>query len=145
MELFIVAGLVTAFNLVIVHYKLKKGRVIDALLDVGAFVFLVWLFKDAGQGGIVIGMVASFMVSMYLLYFHKPKPTPAQIAQKEALALAKKQEADERAKAREAEDIRKLEELDRQSIQNWKMMGYMLVGFLILVFVTYLMGMHKGV
>ncbi|GHS86324.1 hypothetical protein FACS189487_00370 [Campylobacterota bacterium] len=98
--LFAIAGLCTAFNLVIIHLKCKVGRYLDAVLDVAAFFFLVWLFKDSGQGGIVIGMIASFLVSIYLFFAHKPPPTKEQVEAK----VQKQKEQEEKERMEREED-----------------------------------------
>ena len=68
-----VIGVVTALNFILIIWKFSTpNRKFDAVLDLGIFIFLCGLFSTAGQGGLYVGMVASFVVSIYLL-FNAPK------------------------------------------------------------------------
>ena len=65
--LFIVIGLTAAFNWLIIIKKIRMGRNLDATLDVGFMVTFTWLFGNTGQGGMMVAMVASAVVSVTLL------------------------------------------------------------------------------
>ena len=64
----IVIGIVTAFNLLILKWKWQAGRYGDMALD---FLAIATLSAFFGQtlGGMVIAMVASLIISIYLLVF----------------------------------------------------------------------------
>lgn len=64
----LVIGLATAFNFIIVMWKIKKKRTEDAIVDIGVFVALSYLFAGT-IAGMSVGMVASATVSLYLLIF----------------------------------------------------------------------------
>ncbi|GHS88028.1 hypothetical protein FACS189487_05400 [Campylobacterota bacterium] len=68
--LFIVAGIATAFNLLIVYTKYAMRRYLDCVLDFTALVVLVYIFSGTGQGGIIIAMIASALISLSLLIIH---------------------------------------------------------------------------
>jgi hypothetical protein len=59
-------GLVTAFNLLIIKWKLGRGRYGDVALDAISLVILSALFGNT-LGGFVITMVASLCISLYLM------------------------------------------------------------------------------
>jgi len=64
----LVIGLATAFNFIIVLWKLKHDRVEDGILDIAAFVAISYLFAGT-ISGMSVGMVASATISLYLLIF----------------------------------------------------------------------------
>lgn len=64
----LVMGLALAFNIVVVMWKLRHERVIDGLLDLSLLGVLMWL--TAGTlTGMLVGTIASFIVSTYLLVY----------------------------------------------------------------------------
>jgi hypothetical protein len=128
--LFAIAGVATAFNLAIVHYKFSHDRYLDGVLDIGAFIFLVWLFKDSGQGGIVIGMIASFCVSLYLLVMHRPKPKPLTEEEQAAANAARQAAIDAKVTA-----IRERWAKDNERIRN---NTYTMVGIIALLWIVVL-------
>lgn len=65
MELLLI-GLVSAFNMLIIKFKLEKKRFADAILDLFLLVVLGWLFKGT-YAGMVVAMVASMSISLFLL------------------------------------------------------------------------------
>jgi hypothetical protein len=65
--LYILAGVATAFNICVIIAKWKADRRLDAILDCGLAILLVNVFAGAGQGGIIMAMCASAIVSFYLL------------------------------------------------------------------------------
>jgi hypothetical protein len=65
MELLLI-GLVSAFNMLIIKFKLEKKRFADAVLDLFLMAVLGWLFKGT-YAGMVVAMVASMSISLFLL------------------------------------------------------------------------------
>jgi O-antigen/teichoic acid export membrane protein len=65
---YILIGLVSAFNLIIILHKFKCKRIEDGIFDVLLFILLVGLFKGS-YSGMVVGMVASLCVSTYLWFY----------------------------------------------------------------------------
>lgn len=65
--LFIIVGILAAFNWLIIIRKIRMGRGLDASLDIGFMVAFTYLFGGAGQGGMVVAMTASAVVSVVLL------------------------------------------------------------------------------
>lgn len=63
---FLVIGIVSALNLIIIVSKFKRGRIEDAIFDTGLFAFLTIVFSGS-YGGMVVAMIGSFVVSLYLL------------------------------------------------------------------------------
>lgn len=63
----LLVGCVTAFNLIILYIKFKRGRYGDMALDVLALSLLATYFGHTLLG-IVIAMVASFIISILLLF-----------------------------------------------------------------------------
>ena len=59
-------GLITAFNFIIVIWKFKKDRINEAVLDLGIMSAIIYAFQGT-HSGMVVGMVASLVVSIYLL------------------------------------------------------------------------------
>ena len=71
MEL-VIMGIVTALNFILIYHKFSIKRVADGSIDLLAFIVICIIFSTAGQAGLFVGMVASFIVSIYL-YFNPPK------------------------------------------------------------------------
>lgn len=76
---FLLIGIVSALNLIIIIHKFKKSRVEDGIFDIVLFGLLVVLFSGS-YSGMVVGMVASICVSAYLwfcppTFFQKLKPS----------------------------------------------------------------------
>jgi hypothetical protein len=67
----IVGGLATAINFLFIYYKLQVERFEDAVVDIGIFLCIAFLFAGT-MGGMVIGMIASAIISIYL-WFYPPK------------------------------------------------------------------------
>lgn len=63
---FILIGIVSAFNLIIIKVKLEKKRYEDAVFDLSLMAVLAFLFSGS-YGGMVVAMVASLAISIYLL------------------------------------------------------------------------------
>lgn len=72
---FILIGIVSAFNLIIIKVKLEKKRYEDAVFDLSLMALLAFLFSGS-YGGMVVAMVASLAISIYLLV-SPPKFTAA--------------------------------------------------------------------
>lgn len=68
---FIIIGVVTAFNLLVIIKKVNKKRFEDAILDSFLFVTVVVLFSGS-YAGMVVAMIASLIISLYL-YKNPPK------------------------------------------------------------------------
>ena len=69
--LWLVIGVLTAFNLLIFKIKFEQGRYGDLLYDVSTFLVLNVIFGGT-LGGMIVAMVASGIISVYL-YFNPPK------------------------------------------------------------------------
>lgn len=68
---FIIIGIVSALNLIVIVHKFKKGRIEDGIFDSILFVVMTSLFSGS-YAGMVVAMVASFIISVYL-YASPPK------------------------------------------------------------------------
>ena len=62
---FIIIGIVSALNLIIIVHKFKKGRVEDGIFDTLLFITLASLFHGS-YAGMVVAMISSLIVSIYL-------------------------------------------------------------------------------
>jgi hypothetical protein len=62
----IVIGIVTAFNFIVIKKKLERKRFADAGLDLLALVLLSMMFGGT-VSGMVVAMIASLLISIYLL------------------------------------------------------------------------------
>lgn len=71
MEFMILAAIATAFNFLIILWKFTHERILDASLDFIIFACIALLFQGTVTG-LQIGMIASMIVSIYLL-FNPPK------------------------------------------------------------------------
>lgn len=61
-----IAAIATAFNFLIVIWKYTNHRYLDATLDLGTFA-LIAILAGGSVAGLQIGMLASAIVSVYLL------------------------------------------------------------------------------
>ena len=59
-------GVATFINFAIIKWKIQKGRYLDVFLDVTVLIAVSYMFIGT-MSGLVIGMIASAMMSMYLL------------------------------------------------------------------------------
>lgn len=59
-------GLATAFNVLVIKWKLENDRVSDGILDACILAALAWAFGDT-LGGMIIATVSSAIVSVYLI------------------------------------------------------------------------------
>ena len=71
MEL-VIMGLISGMNFIIIYIKYTRNRIADATLDLVIFCAICAIFASAGQAGLFVGMVASFIVSIYL-WINPPK------------------------------------------------------------------------
>ena len=69
----VISGIATAFNFLVIYYKWQKGWYLNAVLDAAIFVAICLLFVGSATG-MQIGMIASFIVSIALLFFIKSTP-----------------------------------------------------------------------
>ena len=63
---FIIIGIVSALNLIVIVHKFKKGRVEDGIFDAILFALMTSLFSGS-YGGMVVAMISSLVISIYLL------------------------------------------------------------------------------
>lgn len=63
---FIIIGIVSALNLIVIIHKFKKGRTEDGVFDSILFGLMASLFAGS-YGGMVVAMIASLIISIYLL------------------------------------------------------------------------------
>lgn len=73
---FIIIGVVTAFNLLVIIKKITLRRFEDATLDSLLFIFVAILFSGS-YAGMVVAMIASLIISIYL--FKNPPKTFKQV------------------------------------------------------------------
>jgi hypothetical protein len=85
---YLVIGIVTAINLIIIIMKIKKSRYQDATLDVSLFLFVLFIFSGT-YSGMVVGVVASMVVSIYL-YSHPPSIFLSQSSNNNGAILLKR-------------------------------------------------------
>ncbi len=64
--LILIMGIAAAFNFMILIWKLKHGRLADFLLDCFCMICICSLFAG-GLTILCVGMVASALISLYLL------------------------------------------------------------------------------
>lgn len=64
---YVLIGIISAFNLVVILHKFKRNRIEDGIFDVLLFILLVMMFNGS-YSGMVVGMVASLCVSAYLWF-----------------------------------------------------------------------------
>jgi len=70
--LLLIMGVVTAFNFLVIKFKLESHRYADAALDIGIFLLLAVLFGSGSINGLLVAMVASGFASI-VLYLFPPK------------------------------------------------------------------------
>ena len=71
MELILIAAIATFFNFIVIYVKFQREQYLGGIIDLGMFVGVSILFIGTMQG-MVIGMIASALMSIYLL-FSPPK------------------------------------------------------------------------
>ena len=67
--LLLIMGIVTAFNFLVIKFKLEAARYADAVLDIAIFLALAVLFGSSSINGLLIAMVASGFASIVLYFF----------------------------------------------------------------------------
>ena len=75
---FILIGLISAINMIVIKVKLEKKRFEDAIFDASLMALLAFMFSGS-YGGMVVAMVSSLAVSLYLLV-SPPKFTAAIVS-----------------------------------------------------------------
>lgn len=65
---FIIIGIATFFNFMILKWKFEKERYADLTFDVVTLVAISWLFGGT-LGGMTIAMISSAMISLWLIPF----------------------------------------------------------------------------
>ena len=65
---FILVGMATAFNMLIIKWKLEKERYEDAILD-GTILFTLAFTFQGSYGGLVVATIASAVISLYFIAF----------------------------------------------------------------------------
>lgn len=104
---FILIGIVSAFNLIIIKVKLEKKRYEDAVFDLSLMALLAFLFSGS-YGGMVVAMVASLAISIYLL-ISPPKFTSTlrKVAEEELEEIKRmnRSEKTEKKKTQETFDL----------------------------------------
>jgi len=63
-----IMGVVTFANFILIYIKFKCKRIADATLDLCIFGAICIIFSYAGQAGLFVGMIASFLVSIFLWF-----------------------------------------------------------------------------
>ena len=68
-----IGGIAMAFNLLIIIIKFRKKRFLNAIVD---FILMSTILVISGNTitGVQIGMIASAIVSLYLLFFPFEEP-----------------------------------------------------------------------
>ena len=64
---YLIIGIVTGLNILFIKFKFMKHRYIDGLLDTSVLIAVFILFNGS-YGAMVVGMIASLMVSINLYY-----------------------------------------------------------------------------
>lgn len=65
-------GVAMFFNFAVIYIKFNTFRVLEAVLDGGVFIIIIYITSMAGQGGMYVGTIASALFSIFL-YFFPPK------------------------------------------------------------------------
>lgn len=68
---YLIVGICVFLNIAFIKWKFDKARYSDALLDTTLLVGVMYLFSGS-YGALVIGTVASAMISVFL-FFSPPK------------------------------------------------------------------------
>ena len=63
---YIIISLATAMNILIVKWKLEKGRYEDAILDGAILLGLAYVFQGS-FGGLVVATISSAIISLYFI------------------------------------------------------------------------------
>ena len=68
-------GVATAFNFIVVLFKVRRGRYFDAAIDTSLTALMGLMFAGS-LGGMSIAMVSSFLLSLYLWFNPLALPRP---------------------------------------------------------------------
>jgi len=63
---FLIVGIATAMNVLIIKWKLEKKRYEDAILD-GAILFGLAYVFGGSYGGLIVATISSAIISIYLI------------------------------------------------------------------------------
>jgi hypothetical protein len=61
-------GFATAFNILVIILKIRRGRYADSIVDLLSMLFLSAIFVGS-MGGMFVAMVSSFFISVYLWFY----------------------------------------------------------------------------
>lgn len=64
----IIAAIATFFNFAIILWKIRNQRWLDASID-GTILFIICILTAGSVAGMQMGMIASMLMSVYLLIF----------------------------------------------------------------------------
>lgn len=64
----LVFAVATAFNFLILKWKLEHKRYADFTFDLATMAIISFIFAGT-MSGMAVGMMASFLISLYLLFF----------------------------------------------------------------------------
>lgn len=70
---FLIIGIVVAANIVFIFFKFDKGRTTDAFLDIVLLSAVTFVFSGS-YGALVVGTIASLLISIYL--YARPQTLP---------------------------------------------------------------------
>lgn len=62
---FLIIGIVSALNLIVIVHKFRKGRTEDGIFDSALFALMAIMFSGS-YGGMVVAMISSLIISIYL-------------------------------------------------------------------------------
>ena len=65
---FILVGMATAFNMLVIKWKLEKERYEDGILD-GLILFTLAFVFQGSFGGLVVATISSAIISLYFIAF----------------------------------------------------------------------------
>ena len=71
---YILIGFAVFFNIAVILWKYERARYTDATLDTFLLVLVAFVFSGS-YGALVVGTVASALVSIYLLIFPPKLPS----------------------------------------------------------------------
>ena len=74
---FLIIGIAIAFNIIVILWKFKHSRFLDAILDATLLSIIAFVFSGT-YSALVAGTIASCIVSIYLL-FNQPKLLKEQL------------------------------------------------------------------
>ena len=63
---FLIIGVATAFNLLIIKHKFETARYEDGIFDLSLLIILASVFANS-FGGLVVATISSAIISLYLL------------------------------------------------------------------------------